>query len=38
MADGQDDFLIGANDHDEFYDQDGAAYLLYGNRMMSLMS
>ena len=29
-GDGCDDFLIGANDHDEFYDQDGAAYLLYG--------
>ena len=29
-GDGYDDFLIGANDHDEFYDQDGAAYLLYG--------
>ena len=28
-GDGYDDFLIGANDHDEFYDQDGAAYLLY---------
>lgn len=29
-GDGYDDFLIGANDHDEVYDQDGAAYLLYG--------
>ena len=29
-GDGYDDFLIGANDHDEFYDQDGAVYLLYG--------
>lgn len=29
-GDGYDDFLVGANDHDEFYDQDGAVYLLYG--------
>lgn len=29
-GDGYDDFMIGANDHDEVFDQDGAAYLIYG--------
>ena len=29
-GDGYDDFLIGANDHDEYFDQDGAVYLVYG--------
>ena len=29
-GDGYDDILIGANDHDENFDQDGAVYLIYG--------
>ena len=29
-GDGYDDFLIGSKDHDEVYDNDGAAYLIHG--------
>ena len=34
-GDGYDDLLIGANDHDENLDQDGAVYLIYGKPLDS---